>query len=178
MEVMVTYLDGDPDRPVVTGVVPNKRQKVPYTLPGNKTKSSFRTNTHKGGGRNEFTMEDENGKQNMFVHAQKDQTVKVLNNRAKRVEAHEISSIGQNRSVEVGGNQKHEIGGPLNMTVGGTGPMAPAAMAGVAALAGQTAGLLQRAGAIAGASGPQGAAIGGMMMNLASSLLGFFAGAG
>ena len=50
MEVMVSYLDGDPDRPVVTGVVPNARQKVPYDLPANKTRSTFRTNSHKGRG--------------------------------------------------------------------------------------------------------------------------------
>jgi type VI secretion system secreted protein VgrG len=59
MEVMVMCLDGDPDRPVVTGVVPNSRQKVPYTLPANKTKSIFRTNTHKGQCFNGLSFEDQ-----------------------------------------------------------------------------------------------------------------------
>lgn len=72
MEVMVSYLDGDPDRPVVTGVVPNAQQKVPYSLPDNKTKSVIRSNTHKGSGFNELTFEDQSGKEEVFVHAQKD----------------------------------------------------------------------------------------------------------
>ncbi|MDO5623049.1 MAG: type VI secretion system tip protein TssI/VgrG, partial [Paracoccus sp. (in: a-proteobacteria)] len=59
MEVMVSYLDGDPDRPVVVGVVPNTRQKVPYALPANKTKMVMRSNTHKGEGFNEISFEDE-----------------------------------------------------------------------------------------------------------------------
>jgi type VI secretion system secreted protein VgrG len=61
VEVMVTYLDGEPDRQVVTGVVPNPRQKVPYSLTANKTKSIFRPITHKGPGFNEFTFEGEKG---------------------------------------------------------------------------------------------------------------------
>ncbi|MFP7675845.1 type VI secretion system tip protein TssI/VgrG, partial [Marivita sp. S0852] len=66
MEVMVTYLDGDPDRPVVTGVVPNERQKVPYPLPEHKTKSVMRTQTHKAEGFNEISFEDATGGENMF----------------------------------------------------------------------------------------------------------------
>ena len=178
MEVMVTHLDGDPDRPLVTGVVPDARQKVPYGLPANKTKTVLRFNTHKGKGRNELTFEEENGQENMFLHAQKDQTIKLLNNRAKRVEANEVASVGQKRSVEVGGNQKHEIGGSINTTVGGTGAKAMALMGQLTGLAPQTASLLQQAGAIADASGGQGAAIGGMVLNLVTSVLGFFSGGG
>ncbi|WP_299971788.1 type VI secretion system tip protein TssI/VgrG, partial [uncultured Roseobacter sp.] len=146
MEVMVSYLDGDPDRPVVTGVVPNSRQKVPYDLPGNKTKTVLRSQTHKGDGFNEITFEDQAGDENMFLHAQKDRTERVLNDRTKRIERHEVSAIGQNRAVEVGGNQKHEVGGSMNTVVGGTGVSALALMASVQGLAGHTAGLLKQAG--------------------------------
>ncbi len=132
MEVMVTYLDGDPDRPVVTGVVPNPKQKVPYALPENKTRSIIRSNSHKSTGFNELTLEDKTSAENMFFHAQKDQTTRVLNVRTARVDSHDVYSVGGNRAIEVAKNQKQEIGGSYNITVGGTGPMAPAALAGVA----------------------------------------------
>jgi type VI secretion system secreted protein VgrG len=175
MEVMVTYLDGDPDRPVVTGVVPNSRQKVPYALPENKTRSTQRSNSHKSIGFNEVTLEDKTGAENMFFHAQKDQTTRVLNVRTARVDSHDVYSVGGNRAIEVAKNQKQEIGGSYNITVGGTGPMAPAALAGVAGLAGHTAGLLKQAGDIAGGGG---LALGGFIGTLASSALGFLTGGG
>ncbi|WP_234889892.1 type VI secretion system tip protein TssI/VgrG (plasmid) [Agrobacterium vitis] len=121
MEVMVAFIDGDPDRPLVTGVVPNPKNAVPYDLPANKTRMVLRSNTHKGSGFNEMTFEDENGQENMFFHAQKDQTSRVLNDRTKRVDRHEVASIGGNRAVEVAGNQKHEIGGSVHLTVGAIG---------------------------------------------------------
>jgi type VI secretion system secreted protein VgrG len=120
MEVMVTYLDGDPDRPVVTGVVPNAKQKVPYKLPENKTRSIIRSNSHKSSGFNEFTLEDKTGAENMFFHAQRDQTTRVLKNRTARIDRHDIYSVGGNRAIEVGSNQKQDIGGSFHLSVGGT----------------------------------------------------------
>ncbi|WP_105421606.1 type VI secretion system tip protein TssI/VgrG [Neorhizobium sp. T25_27] len=170
MEVMVAFIDGDPDRPLVTGVVPNPSNGVPYDLPANKTRMVMRSNTHKGNGFNEMTFEDDAGRENMFFHAQKDQTTRILNDRTKRVDRHEVSAIGSNRTVEVGGNQKHEVGGSMNTVVGGTGPAAMALMSAVQGLAGQTATLLGQAGQIAGGGGPGLAAFAG---TLASSALGF-----
>ena len=74
MEVLVTYQDGDPDRPLVTGMVPNPQNPVPYGLPENKTRTVFRSNTHKGQGFNEMSMEDQAGKEEFYLHAQKDMT--------------------------------------------------------------------------------------------------------
>lgn len=170
MEVMVAFIDGDPDRPLVTGVVPNPSNGVPYDLPGNKTRMVMRSNTHKGTGFNEMTFEDDAGRENMFFHAQKDQTTRIRNDRTKRVDRHEVASIGGNRAVEVSGNQKHEIGGSVNTVVGGTGPMAMALMGAVQGLSGQTAGLLSQAGQIAGGGGEGLAAFAG---TIASSALGF-----
>lgn len=175
MEVMVAFVDGDPDRPLVTGVVNNPANSVPYDLPANKTRMVLRSNTHKGQGFNEITFEDEAGKENQFFHAQKDQTTRVLNDRTKRIDRHEVASIGGNRAVEVSGNQKHEIGGSVNTVVGGTGPMAMMAMAGVQALSGQTAGLLSQAAQIAGGGGTGVAAF---ATTLASSALGFLGSGG
>ena len=76
MEVMVTYLDGDPDRPVVTGVVPNARQTVPYALPEHKARSTFRTQTHKDDGFNELRLEDAVQTEEIMLCGQKDLTLK------------------------------------------------------------------------------------------------------
>ncbi len=153
MEVMVTHLDGDPDRPLVTGVVPNARQKVPYGLPENKTKSVIRTNSHKSTGFNELSFEDQTGTENMFLHAQKDQTVKVLNNQTSRVDSNAMHSVGANQSLEVGANMSKQIGGGLNMVVGGVGGIVNAIAGGLlAALGGKSAAMLQQAMAVVGAA--------------------------
>jgi type VI secretion system secreted protein VgrG len=175
MEVMVMYLDGDPDRPVVTGVVPNPKQKVPYALPENKTRSVNRSNSHKSTGFNEVTLEDKTSGENMFFHAQKDHTSRVLNVRTARVDSHDVYSVGGNRAIEVAKNQKQEIGGSYNITVGGTGPMAPAALAGVAGLMGQTSELLKQAADLAGGGGP---GVAPFVMSLGSAALGFLSGGG
>jgi type VI secretion system secreted protein VgrG len=175
MEVMVEFLEGDPDRPLVTGCVYNANSMPPYTLPANKTRSVLRSDSHKSDGFNEMTMEDATGAENLFFHAQKDHTTRVLNNRTARVDSHDVYSVGGNRAVEVAKNQKYEIGGSYNITVGGTGLGALGALAGVAGLAGNTAGLLKQAGDIAGGGG---AALGGFAATLASSALGFLSGGG
>lgn len=118
MEVMVAFIDGDPDRPLVTGVVPNPTNSVPYTLPANKTKSIFRTQTHKGTGFNELTFEDENGRQEIYMHAQRDHRVHVENSHSKRVDNNQAESIGHNKSIEVGNNHHEVIGGNMTLMVG------------------------------------------------------------
>jgi type VI secretion system secreted protein VgrG len=123
MEVMVTYLDGDPDRPVVTGVVPNPRQKVPYKLPENKTKSVFRTNTHKSKNwkrMNELTFEDEAGREEIYMHAQKDQCIHVENNRSKRIDQSQSESVGKHKTIDVGRHHKETIGGNMRVVIGVT----------------------------------------------------------
>jgi len=168
-EAMVAFIGGDPDRPVVLGLAPNAQQTVPYDLPENKTRSTFRSNSHKSVGFNEFSMEDKTGGENMFFHAQKDHTTRVLNDRTARIDSHDVHSVGGNRAVEVSGNQKHEIGGSVNTVVGGTGPMAMALMGAVQGLSGQTAELLTQAGSVGG-GGP---GLGTFVTTLASSALGF-----
>ncbi|MUO80116.1 type VI secretion system tip protein VgrG [Agrobacterium vitis] len=121
MEVMVAYIDGDPDRPLVTGVVPNTNNPVPYDLPANKTKSVFRTNTHKGKSAqkfNELTFEDEAGLEEIFVHAQKDMTVKVLNHATERVDVNKITSVGGAHLTEVQSSQMTHVGQNVTLNVG------------------------------------------------------------
>ncbi|OLP47038.1 hypothetical protein BJF95_02385 [Rhizobium oryziradicis] len=91
---------------------------MPYDLPANKTKSVFRTNTHKGRGFNELTFEDENGNEKIYVHAQKDHEVHVENNAAKRVDSSYVESIGRSKYTEISRNSDTVVGGSLALTVG------------------------------------------------------------
>ncbi|WP_236016057.1 type VI secretion system Vgr family protein [Brucella endophytica] len=118
MEVLVSFLDSDPDRPIVVGLVPNPRNNVPYPLPVNKTKTVFRTNTHKGQGFNELTFEDEKEREEVYVHAQKDQNIKVENNYSKRINVNKIESVGHNKGIEVTNNHYEVIGGDMDIRVG------------------------------------------------------------
>lgn len=118
MEVMIAYIDGDPDRPLVVGMVPNPSNGVPYSLPANKTKSTFRTNTHKGSGFNELSFEDENGREEIYMHAQRDHRIHVENSRSKRIDNNQAESIGHNKTIEVGNNHHEVIGGNMTMMVG------------------------------------------------------------
>ncbi|XUY28410.1 type VI secretion system tip protein TssI/VgrG [Agrobacterium sp. rho-8.1] len=118
MEVMVAFVDGDPDRPLVTGVVPNARQKVPYDLPANKTKSTFRTNTHKGVGFNEISFDDETENEKIYIHAQRDYDIHVENNMSKRVDSSYVESIGRSKYSAISRNLDNVVGGSYAITVG------------------------------------------------------------
>ncbi|HEX9983261.1 MAG TPA: type VI secretion system tip protein TssI/VgrG [Thermoanaerobaculia bacterium] len=85
-EVVVSFLDGDPDRPLITGSVYNAEQTVPYTLPDEQTKSTIKSNVSKGGdGFNEFRFEDKKDSEEIFIQAQKDYTRTVKNNETTKV---------------------------------------------------------------------------------------------
>ncbi len=106
MEVTVDFLDGNPDKPLVTGCVYNGRNGVPYDLPAHKTRSTFRTSSHDGQGTatgfNELRFEDAAGDEEVFLHAQKDHTTVILND--------ETHSIGQDRAKSVGRDQSESVG--------------------------------------------------------------------
>lgn len=174
-EVVISYFNGDGDRPLILGPIPNANNVQAYTLPLNKTRSTFRTKTYKGDGFNEFTFEDATGEENYFQHAQKNMTTRVLNNNTTRVDSHDVRSVGGNQSVEVAKNQKNEIAGSVNTVVGGAGAGALGALAGVAGIAGQTAALVQQAGSLAGGGGES---LGGYSASISASALGFLSGGG
>ena len=120
MEVMVTHLDGDPEGPLVTGVVPNAKQKVPYKLPENKTKSVFRTNTHQSKSwrqMNELTFEDKENKEEIFIHAEKDRNEKTNNNHTERIDNNWVQSVGLNKALEIRNNHDEIIGGDMTLKV-------------------------------------------------------------
>jgi type VI secretion system secreted protein VgrG len=93
-EVVVSFLEGDPDQPIITGSVYNAKQTVPYALPDNQTRSLVKTNSSKGGGgSNEICFEDKKDEEDLYIHAQKDMHVTVLND--------QTSTIAKNRSVTI-----------------------------------------------------------------------------
>lgn len=103
-EVVVEFLEGNPDRPIVTGSVYNATQTVPYGLPDNKTRSTIKTNSSTGGnGFNELRFEDKAGSEEVFFQAQKDYNKVVVNNDSTTVQQGNRSvTISQgNNSVTV-----------------------------------------------------------------------------
>jgi type VI secretion system secreted protein VgrG len=87
-EVIVSFLEGDPDRPIVTGCVYNGDLKPPYTLPANATQSGVKTRSAKSGGEknfNEIRFEDKKGSELLHIHAEKDLTIDVENNATWRI---------------------------------------------------------------------------------------------
>jgi len=116
-EVVVSFLDGDPDRPLITGSVYNAEQTLPYTLPTDQTKSTIKSNTSKGGeGFNEFRFEDKKDSEEIFMQAQKDYNVTIKNNETRKVgfdkkdKGDVTVDIYNNRTVTLDqGNDKLEI---------------------------------------------------------------------
>jgi type VI secretion system secreted protein VgrG len=102
-EVVVEFLEGNPDRPIVTGCVYNATQTVPYTLPDNKTRSTIKTNSSTGGnGFNELRFEDKAGSEEVFFQAQKDYNKVVLNNETVNITQDTTTTVKQgNRSITV-----------------------------------------------------------------------------
>ncbi|WP_174866833.1 type VI secretion system Vgr family protein [Pectobacterium polaris] len=125
-EVIVSFLEGDPDQPIVTGRTFHATNPSPYPLPANKTRTSLRTSTHKGAGFNELRFEDQAGQEEVFIHAQKDMNTVVLNNRstgvgvdhAENVGRDQISVIGRHQILNVVENQGTEIQGAQKVIIG------------------------------------------------------------
>ena len=86
MEVVIEFLEGDPDRPLATGCVYNGDNKHPYTLPDDKTQSGLKSDSSKGhNGYNEFMFEDKKGEELVRMHAQKDHDVTVRNSETRTI---------------------------------------------------------------------------------------------
>lgn len=101
-EVIVTFIDGDPDRPLVTGCVYNGDNALPYALPANQTQSGIKTNSSKGGGGfNELRFEDKKDAEEVFLQAQKDFKINVLNDTTASVGHDEILTVKNARTRTV-----------------------------------------------------------------------------
>ena len=137
-EVIVDFLEGDPDRPIVVGSVYNADMMPPWDLPANKTRSGVKSRSTKGGGPanfNEIMFEDKKGGELLKIHAERNQSISVEadethtvgHDRTKSVSNDETTSVGNNRtevvtnneSITVGINRTIVIGGAETRTIGG-----------------------------------------------------------
>jgi type VI secretion system secreted protein VgrG len=116
MEVVVSFLEGDPDRPLVTGCVYNGDAMPPYTLPDNQTRSTIKSNTSKGGGGfNEIRFEDKKDSEEIFVQAEKDFNRVVKNNDTLKVgfekkdKGDQTIQIANDQSLEVDHDRKVHV---------------------------------------------------------------------
>ncbi len=106
-EVVVSFLDGNPDRPLITGVVYNAEQTVPYELPGNQTRSTIKTHSSKDAdGDNELRFEDKKDEEEVFLHAQKDYNQVVENDKTKEIKHDEKITVKNDQTIEVENDQK------------------------------------------------------------------------
>lgn len=125
-DVIIQYVNGDPDQPMITGRTYCGNQLPPYDLPQHKTRMTIKSQTHKGPGFNELRFEDELGRQEVFIHAEKDQnnivkhdeTTFVGNDREEQVEHDETISIGHDRRETVGNDEQVSIGQDAFVTIG------------------------------------------------------------
>jgi type VI secretion system secreted protein VgrG len=146
-EVVVDFLEGDPDQPLITGRVYNAEQMPPWELPANATQSGVLTRSSKGGAygnANAIRFEDKKGSEQLWIHAEKnmdievendethwvghdrtktidhDETTHVKHDRTETVDNNETITIGVNRTESVGSNETITIGSNRSISVGGS----------------------------------------------------------
>ena len=126
-EVIIEFLEGDPDRPIITGRVYNGANGVPFDLPANKTISGLKSDSSLGGGgSNELHFEDKKGEELVYIHAQKNEHIVVENNKTEHVGHDETLSVGNDRkrsvgndeSVRISVNRTHDVGSNETISVG------------------------------------------------------------
>ncbi|SJN55279.1 Phage-related baseplate assembly protein [Vibrio ruber DSM 16370] len=133
-EVIVDFLDGDPDQPLVTGRAYNASQVPPYPLPEHKTKTVLRTETHQGQGFNELSFEDQSEHEKVYIHAQKDTEaliendattlirhdshLTVENDRYEHIKMNDHLTIDGEQRLKITQDQTHDIGGSLAQQIG------------------------------------------------------------
>jgi type VI secretion system secreted protein VgrG len=127
MEVLITFLEGDPDQPLVTGCLYHAEHVVPYELPANKTRSLFKTlSSPGGGGYNELRIEDKKGAEQIYIHAERDwdeniehdQKIRIGHERHDTVEANSYSEFKAEEHRTTHADRKSEIKANDHLTVG------------------------------------------------------------
>ncbi len=120
MEVVVTYLEGDPDKPLVTGCVTNKVNAPAYPLPANKTKTVLRTHSSPhNGGFNELAIEDRAGQEKISFRAQRDFDELIFNDSVSHIGNDQSTQVDRNSSSLIKGDETHTTNGVRNTVIGG-----------------------------------------------------------
>ena len=127
-EVLVSFLDGDPDQPLVTGRTYNAINQPPHALPEHKTRTLLKTRTHKGAGFNELRFDDGTANEQIHLRAQKDFVTDTGHDRVEWIGNQQHLGIGQDRRTRVAAGQhlriarerREKLGQDYGLTVGGS----------------------------------------------------------
>lgn len=118
-EVIVDFIEGDPDLPIITGRVYNASEMPPYALPGNATQSGWKSNSSKGGGGyNELMFEDKAGSELVNFQAQKDHHLLIKHDRNKTVQHDQSDRIDHDAKHSVGHNLDEDVGNNKTVKIG------------------------------------------------------------
>jgi len=120
-EVIVDSLEGDPDRPIITGRVYNAESTVPYSLPDNMTQSGIKSRSSKGGSGdnfNEIRFEDKKGEEQVYIHAEKNQDNIVENDETTNVGHDRTEDVGNDEKITIGHDRTEDVGNDESITIG------------------------------------------------------------
>lgn len=118
MEAVVTFLEGDPDQPMIVGCANNGINTQAQGMPANKTKTGFKTNSSPGGGgSNELTFEDKAGEEEVFIHAQKDLNAVIENNETHKVGVNRTKTIGNDEEITIENDMSETIKNNMSSVV-------------------------------------------------------------
>lgn len=126
MQVIVDFFEGDPDQPIITGCVHNADATPAYTLPDDKTRSYIKTNSVGGTGFNEIRFEDKSGKEQIFIHAQKNKDIRVKEDLKETIEQDrhllikrdQFEKVDKDKHLKVKGDHSEDVGGKVGIKVG------------------------------------------------------------
>jgi type VI secretion system secreted protein VgrG len=120
-EVIIEFLEGDPDRPIITGRVYNGDNKPPYGLPANQTQSGIKSRSTKSGNPdnfNELRFEDKKGEEQVYLQAEKDYQIYVKHDESRRIDNDRLKDVGHNETVKVGVDRTESVGSNETITIG------------------------------------------------------------
>jgi len=120
-EVIVDFINGDPDRPIITGRVYHGTNTPPYNLPAEKTKSTIKTRSSSGGTAdnfNELRFEDKKGEEQLYIHAEKNQDNVVENDETTSVGHDRREDVGNDETITIGNNRTESVGKNEDITIG------------------------------------------------------------
>ncbi|MFO0615816.1 MAG: type VI secretion system tip protein TssI/VgrG [Polyangiaceae bacterium] len=119
-EVIVDFLEGDPDQPIIVGRVYHGANVPPYPLPAEKTKSTIRTNSSPGGGgSNELRFEDKAGSEEIYLHGQKDYNIKIEHDKNQKIGHDETLDVVHDKTIHIGHDRTKTVDNDQFETIGG-----------------------------------------------------------
>ena len=116
-EVLVKFLNGDPDQPIVVGRTYHSTTEPPYELPKHKTRMTIKSKTHKSNGFNELRFEDEMGREEVFIHAEKDLNHIVKHDETTQVGHDRTEQVGRNETIHIGNDRTETVGQDEDLTI-------------------------------------------------------------